>query len=99
MDIVTKAFQYGQIARNQGDYSQAVIHFTTALEIFHSTFGSDYDLSFWARILFSRAEAYLLYGHYSSVQKDVKQALSDCPQQCHDLVSCMHTLFVIRTNF
>ena len=87
MDIVTKAFQHGQFARSQGDPFHAVSHFTRALEIFHSTVGSRYDRSFWARILFCRAEAYLLYGHYSLVEKDIKQALSDCPQQCLDLVS------------
>ena len=87
MDTVVKAFQWGQVVRSQGDLSQAINHFTRALEIFHSTVGAQYDRSFWATILFARAEAYLLCEQYPLVEKDVKQALDDCWQQCHDLVS------------
>lgn len=91
MDIVVlKAFESGQIARIEGDPSRAIIHFTRALEIFHATVGSQYDPSFWARILFCRAEAHLLYGHYAFVEKDITQALAACPEQSSDLVSSMH---------
>ena len=87
MDTVVNVFHWGQDVQNQGDLSQAISHYTKALEIFHSTVGAQYNRLFWAKILFARAEAYLLLGQYRLVEKDVKQALNDCSEQCHDLVS------------
>ena len=88
MDQVVMAFQWGQFVRREGDPFQAISHFTTALEIFHSAIvGSHFDRSFRATILFARAEAYLLCERYPLVEEDIKQALNDCSQPCHDLVS------------
>ena len=87
MDTVENVFYWGLDVQNQGDLPQAIYHFTNALEIFHSTVGAQYDRLFWARILFARAEVYLLLGQYCLVEKDVKQALNDCSEQCRDLVS------------
>jgi hypothetical protein len=89
MDIVTTAFQWGHIARSQGDNYQAIHHFTKALEVFHSVVGPDCDRTFWAMILFDRAESFLLCQQYHMVETDIKRALSDCPQQLFDLVSFM----------
>ena len=94
MDSVVMAFQWGQFVRREGDPFQAISHFTRALEIFYSTVGSHFDRSFWARILLARAEAYLLCEQYPLVEKDVKQALNDCSQQCHDLVSFIIVTFL-----
>ena len=87
MDIVAKAFQYGQFARSQGVLDQAIYHYTNALEVFHSTVGSGYDPAFWATILFARAESYLLCGLYDSVESDIKNALIACPQPVFNYVS------------
>ena len=89
MDIVTTAFQTGRIARSQGDIYQAIHHFTKALEVFHSVVGPDCDRTFWAMILFARAECYLIYQQYYMVESDITRALSDYPQQIFDLVSFM----------
>ena len=89
MDRVVTAFQYGQFARSQGDLKQAIIQYTKALKDFHSAVhvASGYDPTFWATILYARAESYLLCQQYHLVESDIKQALIDCPQPVFDLVS------------
>ena len=91
MDIqfVTTAYQWGQIARNQGEIYQAIHHFTKALDVFYSAVGPNCDRTFWATILFARAESYLLCQQYNKAESDIKRALSDCPRQIFDLVSFM----------
>jgi tetratricopeptide (TPR) repeat protein len=87
MDIVANIFNYGQFVLSQGDVHQAINYFTKALDIFHSTGGSRLNPSFWAEILFARAESFLLIKQYHMVGSDIKQALTDCPQPVSDLVS------------
>ena len=87
MDIVVEAFQRGQFARSRSDLNEAIIHYTNALEVFHSTVGSGFDPPFWATILYARAESYLLSKRYHLVVSDIKQALNACPFPIFDLVS------------
>lgn len=87
MELVIKLFQLGCDFRIKGQLDMAIAHHSRALDIFHSSVGIDYDRPFWAKILLSRAEAYLLCGHYHMVEVDIKQALQHCPQQCFDTVS------------
>ena len=81
------AFHLGQISRNEGRPDQSIFHFTRALDVFHSTVGSFRDPFFWSKLLFARAEAYLLCGKYSSMNCDIQRALTDCPNKLDDLVS------------
>ena len=86
--LFENAFYSAKMARNHGQYDQALLHINNALRFYRAVYTSGhYDPHLWSQILFDRADIFMKIHHYKDATQDIIRAFQACPQTVQNPVS------------